>query len=492
MADVDSDNRVFAVEQRGIEFVPESARTMEPRQLGVFWFGSSLYPFNVLLGMLIYSLGMPLWLALLVTVGGGALSYAPVALGSIAGARSGMPTHIALRATFGVRGEPVNALLGWAVGIIYEIINVWVGIFAAIALFDEMGWTDSGNAGKWLALVLVYGLCILLPLLGHATMILVQKFFSIALAVAVVLLFIDIAGDIDLAARAGDALDLKTTIEMVSIGMGIAWAGGYSYMIVALDYPRYLPSKTPGRSIFWQVLWGAALAAGFLGMVGAMLAAQSTDGLFDPVAGVKPLVTNWIFVVWALAAIGGSISNNALTLYSAGLAAQAVGLPLTRFQATLVDGVIAITGLIYVLFIDSGTFFANLNSYIILAIAWIGPFGAVWLLDMVWRRFYVRPNEAHGGHSSPFWGFSGSRLSAWIALVAGLIAALLTIASPKFTGPIAKALNNTDTSWAVGPIVALILYWVLARTAVRREVEELDAAAAAAPTGATSPVPVGD
>jgi purine-cytosine permease-like protein len=400
-----------------------------------------------------------------------------------------MPTHIALRATYGVRGEPLNALLGWAVGIIYEIINVWVGIFAAIALFDEMGWHNSGNAGKWVALILVYGLCILLPLLGHATMITVQKFFSIALAIAVVLLFIDIAGNIDLGARAGDALDLKTTIEVISIGLGIAWAGGYSYMIVALDYPRYLPSNTPGRTIFWQVLSGAAISAGFLGLVGAALASQSTDGLFDPVAGVKPLVSNWIFVIWALAAIGGSISNNALTLYSAGLAAQAVGLPLTRFQATLVDGAIAIAGLIYVLFIDSGTFFANLNSYIILAIAWIGPFGAVWLADMAWRKFYVRPDEAHGGPASPFWGFSGPRKAAWISLVAGVVVALLTIASPKFTGPIAKALDNTDTSWATGPIVAFVLYFILARSAVTREVQELDAR----PSGqAAAPVPVGD
>ena len=54
----------------------------------------------------------------------------------------------------------------------------------------------------------------------------------------------------------------------------------------------------------------------------------------------------------------------------------------TVFQLTLVMVyAIAILGLIYVLFIDSGQFFANLNSYIILAIAWIGPFGAVWLAD---------------------------------------------------------------------------------------------------------------
>jgi nucleobase:cation symporter-1, NCS1 family len=469
VTDITSDNRAFAVEQRGIEFVPENERTMTPRQLGVFWGGSSLYPFNVLLGVIIYSLGMPLWLTILITVIGGALSYAPVALGSIAGARSGMPTHISLRATFGIDGERVNALLGWIVGILYEIINVAVGVFAAVAIFSELGWENSGKPGKAVALVIVYGLCIMLPLLGHATMMFVQKFFSIALGIASVLLFIALVRNIDLGARAGDALSGKATLQMALVAMGIAWAGGYSYMIVALDYPRYLPTRTPGKSIFWQVLLGSSMAAGFLGLVGAMMAAQ-TDLAFDPVANVKPIVPSAIFIIWILAAIGGSVSNNALTLYSAGLAAQAAGLPLKRWQATVVDGLIAIAGLIYVLFVDSGTFLANLNSYIVLAIAWIGPFGAVWLLDMWWRKWHVDPLHAHGGAGTPYAGIKGSRGAAWIAIIAGIVASLLTIASPKFNGPIAKSLG-TDLSWVVGPIVAGAIYWVMGRKQVIAEAE---------------------
>lgn len=468
MTDIGSDNRVFEVEQRGIEFVPESERTMKPKELGVFWGGSSLYPFNVFIGVLIYSLGIPLWLAILVTVVGGAASYAPVAIASIAGARTGMPTHTTVRATFGIDGQRVNALLGWLVGIIYEVINVTVGVYAAIAIFDELGWNDSGDAGLVVALVVVYGLCLGLPLLGHATMMFVQRFFSVALGLAVVLLFISLADDLDLGARAGEALDGKATLQMVLIAIGIAWAGGYSYMIVALDYPRYLPSNTPSKSIFWQVLTGAALAAGFLGLVGTMMAAQTEGGFLDPVAGVKPIIPYWIYIIWIIAAIGGSISNNALTLYSAGLAAQAAGLPLKRWQATVVDGVIATVGLVYVLFIDDGNFFANLNSYIVLAIAWIGPWGAVYLLDLWWRKWYVRPEHVHGGSSSPFAGITGPRQSAWIALVAGIVAALLTIASPKFNGPIAKALD-TDLSWAAGPLVAGAIYWVLGRKQVIAE-----------------------
>jgi purine-cytosine permease-like protein len=260
---------------------------------------------------------------------------------------------------------------------------------------------------------------------------------------------------------------------MISIGMGIAWAGGYSYMIVALDYPRYLPSKTSSKAIFWQVLGGSALAASFLGLVGVMLASQSTTAIYDPIGDTKSFMPHWVFVIWILAAIGGSISNNALTLYSAGLAAQAVGLPLKRWQATMVDGVIAIAGLVYVLLIDDGSFLAKLNSYIILAIAWVGPFGAIWLVDLWWRRWYVRPNEAHGGHSSPFSGFSGTRVAAWVALIAGVVTALLTIASPEFNGPIANALEKTDTSWATGPIVAVVIYIVLARNGVKAETARL-------------------
>lgn len=476
------DNQAFSVEQRGIEFVPENERTMKPRELGIFWAGSSMYPFNVLLGVIIYSLGVPLWLAILVTVGGGILSYVPVALGSIAGARSGMPTHIALRATYGVRGEPINALGGWIVGIIYEIINVAVGVYAVAALFAYFGWEDSGKLGLAIGLVVVYSLCILLPLLGHATMMIVQRFFTVGLGLAVLLLFINLIGRTDLSAAAGDSLDLKTTLEMVAIGMGIAWAGGYSYMIVALDYPRYLPSKTKGKKIFWQVLIGAGAAAGFLGLTGTMIAMVAGGSISDPVAGVQPLVPSWIYLIWVIAAIGGSISNNALTLYSAGLAAQATGLPLKRWQATMVDGAIAIIGLIYVLFIDSGQFFANLNSYIILAIAWVGPFGAVWLADLWWRRWHVRPNEAHGGTSSPFWKIDGPRRSAWIAIILGVVAALLTISSPKFNGPIAKAMEYTDLSWLVGPVVAFVVYFILAKRAVKAETARLEAEFGPVPT----------
>ena len=119
--------------------------------------------------------------------------------------------------------------------------QVWVtsedagAVYAVVALFDYLGWHDSGKAGLGIGLVIVYGLCILLPLLGHATMMIVQRVFTVALGLSVALLFVDLIGRSSLSATAGDALDLKTTLEMVAIGMGIAWAGGQALARYVLD-----------------------------------------------------------------------------------------------------------------------------------------------------------------------------------------------------------------------------------------------------------------
>ena len=203
-----------------------------------------------------------------------------------------------------------------------------------------------------------------------------------------------------------------------------------------------------------------------------MMAAQGNldEVIVDPVAGAKTIFSTPIFLLWVIAAIGGSIANNALTLYSAGLAAQAVGLPLKRYQATIVDAAIATVGIAYILFKDDGGFLGWLNSVLVFSIVWLGPFGAIWLTDLAWRKWLALPEEVHGGSKSPFWGIGGARKAAWIALIAGMVAAFLCISVPQYTGPIAASLDYTDYSWLVGPIIGGALYFILARGTVRDEV----------------------
>jgi purine-cytosine permease-like protein len=469
---VDERNRRFGVETNGINFIGEGERVMGQRELSTFWVASSLYPFNLLLGILVYSLGLKLWLSLVVVVVVGFVAYFFAGLASIAGARSGMSTQAITRVTFGINGNRLNASFAWVTGIAYEIINVVTGVFAGAALEHELGWHSTGHGPAIVALIVVYGISVLLPYLGHATVIYVQQAFAVVLVVASVLILGSLLGKVDFGAHLGG-----TGISPLSgflIGCGIVVASAFGYVMMAADYPRYMPSSTSGRSIFWNVLLSAGVPAAFLGLVGVLMASQGNlDALIaDPVGGSKGELTSLIYIVWILAAIGGSIANNALTLYSAGLAAQAIGLPLKRYQATILDACIATVGIVYILFFDKGGFLSWLNSVIVFTVVWLGPFGAIWLTDLAWRKWTALPQEVHGGAASPFWGLSGSRRVAWPALIAGMFAAVMCISVPKYTGPIAAALDNTDLSWLVGPLVSAAVYYVLARRMVAEEVAE--------------------
>ena len=173
---VDERNRRFGVETNGINFIGEGERVMGQRELSTFWVASSLYPFNLLLGILVYSLGLKLWLSLVVVV---VVGYFFAGLASIAGARSGMSTQAITRVTFGINGNRLNASFAWVTGIAYEIINVVTGVFAGAALEHELGWHSTGHGPAIVALIVVYGISVLLPYLGHATVIYVQQAFAV-------------------------------------------------------------------------------------------------------------------------------------------------------------------------------------------------------------------------------------------------------------------------------------------------------------------------
>ena len=454
-------NPVYGLERRGIDFVPEHERHMKLRNLAEFWVGTNLYPFNILIGVLAYTLGLSVGVTLLVVVGGVLLSYWVVGLASIPSSRAGIPTLAVSRAPFGLRFQAINAALAWLVGIFFEVINATIGVFAVLALLSFLGWEDSGNFGRLIGMLIVYALSVVMAFLGHATIVHLQRFFSVFLGVVAVAALIEALPDLDLGAKIPDVG--LSTLSASAIILGIVVAGHAAYVISAPDWPRYLPSSTPGKSIVWTVLWSAGGPGVLLGVLGIVLASQTGGTIVDPIAEAEGLMPGWLFVLFVLAAIGGSLTNNMLTMYSAGLAAQATGLPLKRYHAVLVDAVIATIGIVWVLFINEN-FLASLNKVVVFTIVWIGPWGAIWIYDAFRRNWNIDPVAAHGGPESPYWGTNGIYWPGAIALVVGMVAALLTISVPNFVGSISSSfLDGADWSWLVGPVVALIVFAALDR-----------------------------
>jgi purine-cytosine permease-like protein len=177
----------------------------------------------------------------------------------------------------------------------------------------------------------------------------------------------------------------------------------------------------------------------------------------DPVAGLKPLLPGWLFLLFVLLVIAGSIANNAPTFYSSGLCLQAAGLRLSRLGATILDIGISGAAVLYIMFLQDLT--TVLNNFVSLLVAWSGPYAGVWLCDGILRRWRFDLEDIHP--TRPRAGGFG-RKAAWAAYFVGMAVAVVTMKCPLFQGPVNKLLNGMDLSWALGLLVSAATYALLA------------------------------
>ena len=459
-------NPTFGLEQHGFDFIPESERTMTLGDLAYVWWGANAYLFFFTVGVVAFSLGLNVWESLLAVVVGNAL-FVYVAWGSIAGPRSGLPTMTLTRAAFGVLGNRVNGLFAWLTSVGFEALNTVFGVLAVAALLPVLGWHSGGTAGKIIGLVVVFFLSALIAVLGHATLVWFQRIFAVLLTIVLVVVLAYTIGGVNWSAGPAHPLSTAATIGAFFAATAVVASGPLSFMFNCSDWPRYLPSGTPSRSIFWTVVWsnmGIVVLLGFMGVV------LSTRGdMSNPVAGLTSLIPEWLFILYAIAAVGGAVANNVITFYASGLTLQSVGVPLRRYQATMLDTTVSTVLVIYVVFIAS-SFLTTVNDFLSLLLIWIGPFAGVWLVDGTLRQWSYDPidiHAVHGGSAGRYWGWHGINVKGFASMLLGAGVCVLTINSPALEGPISTSLSGSDFTWILGPVVAGAIYYVLARADVR-------------------------
>jgi NCS1 family nucleobase:cation symporter-1 len=455
-------NEVFEIEVRGFDHVPEPERNMALHHVDHFWVGNSVNLFSFALGAIAITLGLNLWLALGACVVG-SLTYAYVAFGSIVTVRAGLPVSTLARAAFGMRGNLPNALLSWIASVAFEVINTVFGVEALLALFQVLGWNDSGAMGKLVAVLLQLVLCGGIAVLGHATMVWFQRIFAALVSIALLAVIAFTSAKVDWLNAATPHVHLATTTTAAAFltAAAVIASNPLSFLFNGADWVRYLPSATPARPIFQHVFWASYLPSLALTMMGAFCA--TLGDMSDPVAGLKPFMPSWIFIVYIFAVVGGSLANNVPTYYSSGLALQAIGLKFHRYSATMLDVVVSTAITLYIVFVQD--FSTALNNFIALLVVWVGPFGGVWIGDGYLRRGKYDARAIHSKQRAAgrYWGWRGLNPAGCIAMAAGMAVAAMTMKSPLYDGPIATALGGADLSWLLGFPVSMLCYLLLAR-----------------------------
>jgi purine-cytosine permease-like protein len=453
-------NEVFAIEVRGFDHIPEAERNMTLRQVDELWVGANVNLFSFALGAIAAGLGLNLWLTLAACVLGN-LFFAVTALGSIVTVRAGLPVSTVARAAFGMRGNLPNALLSWIASVAFEVINTVFGVEALLALFEVLGWHAPGGAGKLAAVLVQLVLCGGIAVLGHATMVWFQRISATLVGLALFAVFAFASANVHWSNPAvphAHSASSGTTAIFLTAAAVVA-ANPLSYIFNGPDWVRYLPSKMPARAIFQHVFWASFLPTTLITLMGACCA--TLGDMADPVAGLKPFMPAWLFVIYIVAVVGGSLANNVTTYYSSGLSLQAVGLRMHRYAATLADVVVSTAVTLYVIFVQDFT--TALNDFIALLVVWVGPFGGVWICDGLLRggRFDAGAIHSKARAGGAYWGWRGFNRDGVVAMAVGMTAAALTMKSPLYDGPLATALGGADLNWILGFSGAALSYWAL-------------------------------
>ncbi len=242
----------YAVEQHGVDTIPDAERTSGPRDLVAILWGGNLAFSVVVFGWLAILYGLSWWgavSAILVGTFVGSVAVTPLAL---LGYRSGSNNSVSSGAYFGVRGRLVASAIGLLLCLGYIALTVWTGgeaVVTAIARVMSTQASDTGYAIGFLAITLVV---VVVAIYGFDWLVLLNKWIVPVVGGTMILTVVAFAGSFD-ASYAGtpDQYALGSfwpTWLLAALTAGVA--GPISYVTLTGDWTRYIsPHRHSRRSL---------------------------------------------------------------------------------------------------------------------------------------------------------------------------------------------------------------------------------------------------
>jgi len=469
MTDTPSSGTLTSIEQRGIEPVPAAERTGQAGALFWVWFAANISILGLPLGATLVAFQhLNIWQALLVAVIGAAGSFAVVGVISIAGRRGGAPGLTLSRAVFGVRGNigptfvSLLSRLGW------ETVNTTTAAFVLLSLFTIIFGTDGDakhNPVLTIVAILVFVVAtVLISGLGHAFIVAVQKWatwvFGALNVFVAVFLVVRVDWHVVGSAPAGPFAAMAIGIGTIAAGTGIGWA------TAGADIARYSKTSVRAGKLVSASAAGAGIPLVVLVGLGALVSAgdPTLAQAGDPVAAIRDLLPGWMAVPYLIAAFGGLLLSNHLSVYSASLTTLTLGIKVPRVWAVTVDVVVTFLGAMYFMLVADG-FYAPFITFIsVLAVpitAWLGVF----IADIVRRTWYDPEALLDLRAGGRYWysgGIAWRAVIAWaVAIVVGFLFTSVQVgdADPVFVGTFASTwIGANGLGWIVTFFVAAAVY----------------------------------
>lgn len=449
------------IELNGINVINEVERSGNPRSLFWPWAAGNVSLLALSYGSFFLGFGISFWQATWAAIIGVIASFILVGISSLAGKRANAPTMIISRAAFGVKGNVVPGLLSYLVFVGWETVLVSLATLATGTVFTRIGHVDP-TLSKVLGFIVAAGLTILGGVLGLSVLMRIQKVLTIATLIltagymALTISKIDWTNISNL--PAGNIQAFLGALIFGVTGIGLGWVNS------AADYSRYLPRNSSSRAVIGWTVFGSSTFPIIMVIFGAMLAGSSKELsgaiAMDPVGALTTLLPTWYLIPFVVVAVLGLIGGAILDLYSSGLTLVSIGLPVKRYQAACLDGLIMTIGTIYLVWIAKD-FLGPLQGFLITLGVPVAVWSAIFVADVILRqRDYVDAElfDARGRYGS--WNFTSIGLLA-IGSFIGFGFVTNTFASwLNWQGYLLFLIGGKDGAWAysnIGILFALII-----------------------------------
>jgi NCS1 family nucleobase:cation symporter-1 len=255
---------------------------------------------------------------------------------------------------------------------------------------------------------------------------------------------------------------------MGTVSAAALWQIAYAPYVS--DYTRYMPRDTGARSAFWATYWGCTLGSFLPMLLGAMVGvavpkASLIEGLAALTHGIAPLV----LVVFSV----GVATANAMNLYCGALSALTVGQTLVpawapgaraRAVTTLALFALSLVGAL----LAKSAFLVNYTDFILLSLYVLVPWTAINLVDYYLLRHGHYDVESFFRRDGGIYGrVNGAAVTCYVV---GIIVQLPFVASPLYTGTVARSMGGVDLSWIVGlAVTSPAYYWIAKRSQARSD-----------------------
>ena len=472
---------VFSIENSDVEPTPVDHRVGRAARLFWLWFAANSSILSLGLGAAVFAVGMSLRQSIVAILAGVALSFIPLGLTTLAGKRSGQPTMIVSRASFGLIGNVLPALVALVTRLFWGAVLLW--LLASSVAIVIVGAGLEGELGErgilLVSLAAGFLVAVLVAFAGYPMIARIQLVLSLVSGILVVGLiamtyqYIDIPRA--LTVPDGPWLLTITGAVLVFSFVGLVWANS------GADLARYQRTDSSGASSMLWATFGTSVPSFLLIGYGALLAASdegiASGFLLSPLDTLAGMLPAWYPVPLLAAAALSLLSGIILSLYSGGFSLQSVGVRVKRQWSIVIVGVLlgalalllgfGVTGGINELFRDAATTLAVPTA------VWAGIFAAETMIRN--RRFEGQSLVRRGGVYADVRWVNVVGFVVFTAVGYGLTTASVTwlgwqgYGFPLIGIPVDSDLAGTDVGVLVALVLGLLLPIVAGIPAIRKQ-----------------------